>query len=380
MYTKNIITTYVLIAIFSVIILPTYIILFIPPKFTDLIVENTKDEAIRVTNHLVSMFIQDETDLVNKEVLSALNKNDASIREEFSLSKFKLFLPTGEIVYSTDPDDIGKINERNYFFDIVAKGGAYTKLVKKDTRSLEGQIVRADVVETYVPIIKHDVFLGAFEIYYDITQTTEKLNKLLTQVYIVLLIVAISFLVVIAISTSRANCSLKERKAIEKKLRELSTTDDLTGLLNRRGFITMAEKQLNIAERSKRKLYFLYADVDNLKNINDTLGHEVGDKLIVEVANLLNKTFRKSDIIGRLGGDEFSILQVEIPQEADIRKTLSRLQENIDQFNADRGNQYELSLSVGTVEYDPNAPLSLDKLMSAADKMMYEAKNRKSNA
>jgi diguanylate cyclase (GGDEF)-like protein/PAS domain S-box-containing protein len=173
---------------------------------------------------------------------------------------------------------------------------------------------------------------------------------------------------------------ITKRKALEKKLHNLSITDELTGLLNRRGFVTMAEKQLNIAERSKSKLYFLYADLDNLKNINDTLGHDAGDEIIVEVAKILNKTFRKSDIIGRLGGDEFSILQVEIPQKANIGSTIARLQKNIDQFNANHDKDYELSLSVGTVVYDPNTPLSLSKLISSADKLMYEEKKRKSYA
>jgi diguanylate cyclase (GGDEF)-like protein/PAS domain S-box-containing protein len=181
----------------------------------------------------------------------------------------------------------------------------------------------------------------------------------------------------IPVSTRGIFRDITKRKELEEKLHNLSITDELTGLLNRRGFITMAEKQLNIVERSKKKLFFLYADLDNLKTINDTLGHETGDDIIVEVANLLNKTFRKSDIIGRLGGDEFSILQVEIPQESDIRNTLSRLQNNIDQFNAYSGKKYEISLSIGTVEYDPNSPLSLGHLMSAADKLMYEEKKKK---
>lgn len=170
---------------------------------------------------------------------------------------------------------------------------------------------------------------------------------------------------------------ITEQIEYEKKLHNLSIRDELTSLLNRRGFMTLAEKQLNIAERTKRKVYFLYADLDNLKKINDMLGHEAGDELLIEAANILNKTFRKSDIIGRLGGDEFSVLQVEIPQKANIRNTLSRLQKNIDQFNAVHNKEYELSLSVGTVLYDPNAPLPLDKLISSADKLMYEEKKRK---
>ena len=92
---------------------------------------------------------------------------------------------------------------------------------------------------------------------------------------------------------------------------------------------------------------------------------------------MLTETFRKSDIIGRLGGDEFSVLQVETPKEANIRNTLSRLQDNINEINSDPNQRYELSLSVGTVEYDPASPLTLDDLMRQADKLMYEEKKKK---
>jgi diguanylate cyclase (GGDEF)-like protein/PAS domain S-box-containing protein len=179
------------------------------------------------------------------------------------------------------------------------------------------------------------------------------------------------------VSTRGIFRDITKRKELEEQLHTLSITDEMTGLLNRRGFITMAEKQLNIAQRSKRKLYFLYADLDNLKKVNDSLGHQAGDELIIKAAHLLNHTFRKSDIIGRLGGDEFSVLQVEIPQESDIRNTLSRLQENIAKLNTNPDQNYEFSLSVGTVEYDPASKLTLDDLMRKADKLMYEEKKQK---
>ena len=179
------------------------------------------------------------------------------------------------------------------------------------------------------------------------------------------------------VSTRGIFRDITKRKELEEKLHHLSITDEMTGLLNRRGFITMAEKQLNIAQRSGRKLYFLYADVDNLKKVNDSFGHQAGDELITKTADLLNHTFRKSDIIGRLGGDEFSVLQVEIPAEACIRNTLSRLQKNIKSLNAAADKKFKLSLSVGTVEYDPASELSLDALMSKADSLMYEQKKQK---
>ena len=100
---------------------------------------------------------------------------------------------------------------------------------------------------------------------------------------------------------------ISERKSLENKLHELSVTDELTGLLNRRGFNTLAERQLEIADRSKSSIHLIYTDIDNLKWINDNFGHAAGDKALKEVASALS-TLRKSDIVGRLGGDEFAIL------------------------------------------------------------------------
>ena len=102
-----------------------------------------------------------------------------------------------------------------------------------------------------------------------------------------------------------------ERKRLEEKLQNMSLVDDLTGLYNRRGFFALSQQQLKIAERTKQKALLFFADLDNMKQINDALGHQEGDNALVEVASVLKETFRKSDIIGRLGGDEFAVLAID---------------------------------------------------------------------
>jgi diguanylate cyclase (GGDEF)-like protein len=104
---------------------------------------------------------------------------------------------------------------------------------------------------------------------------------------------------------------ITERKRMEAEIREMSLRDLLTGLYNRRGFITLAEQQLKAANRAHRPLQLTFADCDRLKWINDTLGHKEGDKALIDTAQILRQTFRESDIIARLGGDEFAILSID---------------------------------------------------------------------
>jgi len=169
-----------------------------------------------------------------------------------------------------------------------------------------------------------------------------------------------------------------ERKRLEEKLRTMSITDDLTGLYNRRGFLTLFQQQVKVAERTKENLLFLFADLDHMKWINDTLGHQAGDRALVETANILKETFRESDIIGRMGGDEFAVLAIGSTDENPEVLT-ARLRDNIAAFNKLGTPDYHISLSIGIVRYDPENPFSLDELLARADQLMYEDKKKKQN-
>lgn len=168
--------------------------------------------------------------------------------------------------------------------------------------------------------------------------------------------------------------SLKE---VEKRLRTLSFTDELTDLYNRRGFFTAAEQQIKLAHRQSNRLVLIASDLDYLKRINDTYGHQEGDEALKETAKILQKTFRGSDIIARIGGDEFVVLAAETP-ETDFSKLISRLRTNMDIFNITAKKQYDISISAGVAYYHPDYPCSIDELLSRADTLMYaEKKNKK---
>ncbi|MBI5101856.1 MAG: diguanylate cyclase [Nitrospirae bacterium] len=167
-----------------------------------------------------------------------------------------------------------------------------------------------------------------------------------------------------------------ERRHMEEELRFMSLRDELTGLYNRRGFITLAEQELKMADRLKIGMFILYADLDGLKAINDTLGHEVGDMAIKEAAGILKETFRNSDIIGRIGGDEFVVIPIGTTGD-NLPAITSRLQRNIDVKNEENDRRYKLSLSSGIAYYDPEHPSTIDELLTTADALMYDQKRNK---
>jgi diguanylate cyclase (GGDEF)-like protein/PAS domain S-box-containing protein len=172
---------------------------------------------------------------------------------------------------------------------------------------------------------------------------------------------------------------ITERKKMEEGLITLSITDLLTGLYNRRGFIMFAEQQMKLSDRTKRGMLLFFSDLDGMKWINDTLGHEEGDRALMDVADVLKETFRSSDIIARIGGDEFAVLAIDTP-DVNSEILTTRLQNLIATHNRQENRRYRLSISVGCSYYDPVNPCSIDALMVQADKLMYEHKKSKKSA
>jgi diguanylate cyclase (GGDEF)-like protein len=168
-------------------------------------------------------------------------------------------------------------------------------------------------------------------------------------------------------------CAVKQA-LLDRELRYLALTDDLTCLYNRRGFFAAATQQLKLAQRNAQNLLLLFCDVDNLKKINDTYGHREGDLVLIRTADALEKSFRGSDILSRLGGDEFVILALETSNQTE-EVMLRRLQRNLKKVSASE-SRYELSLSVGVARFDPKHTISLGELMVEADQAMYEKKRK----
>jgi PAS domain-containing protein len=160
------------------IIYPLINIYFILPSFKHLLIDNIEDEAKRTAKYLETRLILDRTMPGKGHIPDDFIKSTEQLMETFNIEKVKVFSDTGEIIYSTTQKDIGKINKKSYFHENVAKGEKYTKVVQRDTKTLEDRVVSVDVVETYLPIMSDDTFNGAFEIYYDITERKKVIESL----------------------------------------------------------------------------------------------------------------------------------------------------------------------------------------------------------
>ncbi|MBU0480214.1 MAG: diguanylate cyclase [Proteobacteria bacterium] len=173
---------------------------------------------------------------------------------------------------------------------------------------------------------------------------------------------------------------ITERKRYESQLHLLSVTDELTGLFNRRGFMTLGDKQLKAACRDEDEIFLLFADFDNMKWVNDTLGHSIGDDALIETALLLKNIFRQADLIGRVGGDEFIVLISNRKGEKSEKMVVERLEQGIRKANNKKDRKYKILLSYGTVRYDHDAPCTIEELVSRADQLMYSNKRDKKEA
>jgi len=168
---------------------------------------------------------------------------------------------------------------------------------------------------------------------------------------------------------------IEKRKIIENELRLYAATDVLTGIFNRRTGLLFLENRIKLSKRDETYFLICFVDVNNLKSINDKYGHNEGDELIICISQILKKSVRDSDIVFRLGGDEFII----IFHSASIDKSQllwERIQYNIDEINSSAEKKYDVSVSYGFAEYNPNEEKTIDDLLSYADNEMYKKKEK----
>lgn len=165
-----------------------------------------------------------------------------------------------------------------------------------------------------------------------------------------------------------------ERHRLRTILQYQSLNDELTCLLNRRGFWSLASQHIKIARRAQWEFILIFADLDGLKQINDTYGHPEGDQALRAVAKILKDTFRTSDVIARIGGDEFVVLAINTSSTG-IEAINTRLQESLNLYNLNN-SRYALSMSFGVAKFDPQSGATLEEMIAAADMAMFEDKRK----
>lgn len=176
-------------------------------------------------------------------------------------------------------------------------------------------------------------------------------------------------------ANSKLMGEISYRQKVEDEVRRLSLTDELTGLHNRRSFFLLAEQAMHSARRDDRSCLLFFIDLDGLKKLNDFNGHDAGDLAIIAAAQVLKAAFRMSDVVARIGGDEFVVLAIDAGEPAD---TLSgRVQALVDEFNGSDRCRYPIGLSIGAVQCTSRDLKPLGELLASADEAMYVNKQRR---
>lgn len=163
------------------------------------------------------------------------------------------------------------------------------------------------------------------------------------------------------------------RKTFETEIRHLAYYDALTGLPNRRFFHEQGTKALSLARRNREALAVFYLDLDHFKRVNDTLGHERGDRVLKQIGTGLTEILRDSDVIGRLGGDEFAVVLTELRDVESAGRVAHRVLQHLPRTEADDGHEIPVGVSIGVAVY-PEDGEDLEALLKAADAAMYQAK------
>lgn len=204
-------------SLITVVLLTGFIIFYLSPAFTRLIIKNTEIEAVKVARHLAEIFIEQDRP-ISSELPEGFSEIIKLAVKDFNLMKIKIFDPDGKVVYSTSPQDIGKINKHDYFHEIVTQGQVFTKVVQKNQLSMEEQVMLVDVVETYVPIMHQDKFAGAFEVYLDITAKKKELQGLLFSTQTLVLSISAGLLLALLVISAMARRSFAEQERAELRI------------------------------------------------------------------------------------------------------------------------------------------------------------------
>ena len=249
---RRFLTSILLVSIIAVLFLPFYTNFFLYPSFTRHLQSDAEQSAIDLANHIIRYLAEPENGLEKKHMTRDFIDEVDEMLLDLGCEKVKIFAPSGEIIYSTDYTDIGRVNTKEYFKPVIAEGKNFTKIVKKDNKTAEDRIVSVDVVETYVPLKFGNRIVGASEVYFDITEHRKNVNALVRQSSTIVYLVTCILLIAVFTTLYRLNKNMLAREQAEKLLAQ--HRDQLEALVNER---TMELRNANMQlqqDINKRKL------------------------------------------------------------------------------------------------------------------------------
>lgn len=373
------------------------------------IFENALHDSLE---HLMTASVGRDAEFLRQSgEVGQLQQSAVALMHDTAVIRIKIYSRLGITVFSTDPRQIGESRLDNGGFRSAMGGVVISDLTPRNTvDAFEGTRVAVDVLASYIPVIGGDrSVVGVLELYQDVTPFMTQLRRSLWWVMAGVLAVCAALYLMQNLVVRRAQRILKEqegrieaardtleiqvearteelkranrqledeivvRRQAESKLNYLAYHDPLTGLANRRCFIERLEDSLRRAGQREQRLAVLFIDLDQFKQVNDSLGHGVGDELLVAVASRLNEHVRLIDMLARLGGDEFICLMEGVRSEADVALLAEEINATFESSFVLGEHELFLSASVGICLF-PGDGQSVLELMRNADTAMYRAK------
>ena len=311
-----------------------------------------------------------------------LNQRFSDFLKSLDIVKVKIFSLDARIIYSTENDLIGQLNQENRRLRRALAGELDSHLeVKGEIRDLSNELaLNVDVVETYIPVTSMTgEILGAFELYMDVTKFRKEIREGTQQSLFLLTTV---LLVVFLITYGIGRIAMKHAADAEEKLRKLAMIDNLTGILNRGELMSRAEKEISrigrlLEDGGQSELSLVMIDIDHFKLVNDRHGHQCGDSVLRQVADWIQGSLRPYDIVGRYGGEEFLLL---LPGTG--LSSAMAVSERIRCAVAERpfvfkGVSLNVTISLGVATISSETPLL--EVISRADQALYAAKENGRN-
>ena len=271
------------------IFLPGHEYLVVHPAYKDLLTTETESVAVRYASYMVRTIGLENQYLTKERLPEGVEERLQPASRDTQLVKLRIFSSQGEIIFSTQQEEIGDINEKDYFREVVAKGQVYSKVVQKDRKTAEGAVAQIDIVETYVPFMADEAFGGAIEVYYDVTGSVAKINDLSFHSMANTLALSLFFLLAISIALYRAYVIFLEREAAEEALR--LANEELEGRVDERTReLSDANEQLTrqVAERAQAQIALGQA-LEEIKVDREKLGgilNSVPDGVVVTDGDL----------------------------------------------------------------------------------------------
>ncbi len=369
--------------------------------------------ALRIPlEHLISTTMGKDVGLLRKEGDNGQFREDViTLMQKTAVVKVKIYNRLGVTIFSTDPRQIGENRLDNHGFRGAINGSVVSELTHRQSMdTFEGTMSDIDLLSSYIPINGRDGSIeGVFELYLDVTPFMVQLQRSLLWVTagvfgVFAALYLAQYLVVrraqkileeqegrikaardtleIQVDArteelKRANSQLQgeivERRQAEGKLNYLAYHDPLTGLANRRCFIERLEISLSESARRSQQLAVLFIDLDQFKQVNDSLGHGVGDELLIAVAARLSEHVRLIDVLSRLGGDEFICVMENVRSEKEVEILAGEIIAAFDLPFRLGDHELFLSASIGISLFPKDGDNVVD-LMRDADSAMYRAK------